>query len=454
MPNEEASEATIAEEEFVLTDKVETLMEEGSDAEAVALLEGEQPADVAEVLMRVDDDVCARLFPAFDPHFAGEVLDDLNRENVWMLMERVPEAAARAAEVMEPDELADVLGELGVDERRTMLQQLPSDTVATVRPLLAHRADTAGGIMTPEFVLLPESLTAAEAVHRTQRSRESETIAHLFVCDEENCLLGHLPLHRLVFAREGRKLSELYDEEVVTVQPETDQEEVVRLATRYGLDVVPVVNEDDELRGVITVDDILEAEREEVDEDIYRLAGTGETDPVHATTFRSITLRLPWLLITLFGGLCIAFLVSRFEGTLGSVEVAFFIPLIPLMGGNVAIQASAIVVRGLAVGDIRSGGVGQFAAKQWGVTLLLALLCGSAAAAIAAFLLSVSPMLPLVVGTAIMAAITVAGTLGTLLPLAFDGIGLDPAVSAGPFVTILNDLTCIFIYLFLCTVVL
>lgn len=435
------------EETLTLAENVLDIVESGDVAGAVDLLESEQPADVAEALMSVDEETRIRLFAELESHVAAEVLDELDQDSVRSLMEEIPDSAARAAEVMEPDELADVLGELGVRERSAMLSRLPAETVSTVRRLLVHRADTAGGIMTPEFVSLPGDLTAAEAIHRTQRSRESETISHLFVCDNENRLLGHLPLHRLVFASAKRELSELYDEEVVTVNPQTDQEEVVRLATRYGLDVVPVVNEGGELRGVITVDDILEAEREEVDEDIYRLAGTGEKDPVHASLSRSIRLRLPWLLITLFGGVCIAFLVSRFEGTLGSVEVAFFIPLIPLMGGNVAIQASAIVVRGLAVGDIRSGGIGAFAMKQWGVTLLLAFLCGGAAGLLAAVMLSTSPALPMVVGVAITASITVAGTLGTLLPLAFDGVGLDPAVSAGPFVTILNDLTCIFIYL-------
>jgi magnesium transporter len=316
-----------------------------------------------------------------------------------------------------------------------------------VRQLLAHESDTAGGIMTPEFVLLSGNITADEAVAVTQRSLESETIAHLFVSDAQNRLLGHLPLHRLVFAHPDRKLRELYDPEVVTVMPETDQEEVVRLATHYGLDVVPVVSEEEELLGVITVDDILEAGREEADEDIYRLAGTTERDPVHATVLRSTRLRLPWLLITLVGGLCIAFLVSRFEATLEAVQIAFFIPLIPLMGGNVAIQASAIVVRGLAVGDIHAGRLLQFILKQGMVTIMLAGCCGVAAGVVGAFFPQVGTILPLVVGVAIAAAITLAGTLGTLLPLAFDRLGLDPAVSAGPFVTLLNDLLCITIYL-------
>ena len=433
--------------QYELVERVEEYLDAEDDAGAAALLREEQPADVADALNDLRPELDARLFPYLDTEMAADVIDELSLERVQLLAESSPEAVAQAAGLMEPDELVDLLESVEDEQRGEILRQLPAETASTARGLMVHEADTAGGIMTPEFIVLSENITADEAVKITQRSRERETIAHIFVCDEDEHLVGHLPLHRLVFARPNRKLKELYDPEVVTVAPDTDQEEVVRLATRYGLDVVPVVDENEEMRGVITVDDILEAGQAEADEDIYRLAGTGERDPVRATIVRSTRLRLPWLLITLFGGLGIAFMVSQFEGTLQSVQIAFFIPLIPLMGGNVAIQSSAIVVRGLAVGDIHTGRLMYFVSKQWVVTLLLAVLCGGAAGLVGAFFPDVGPKLPLVVGTAIGTAIILAGTLGTLLPLLFDRIGWDPAVSAGPFVTLLNDVLCITIYL-------
>lgn len=446
MSDETSAEQT-PEEQPDLLEQVEGRLDQDDEPGAADRLREERPEDVAEVLMGLPADEAAAVFRLLSLEMSAEVLGELNPEMVQDLAEAETGSVAGAAGLMQPDELTDVVESLETEQQRAMLGSLPAEAASVVRQLLAHESDTAGGIMTPEFVLLSEDITAARAVEITQSSRESETIAHLFVSDPQNRLLGHLPLHQLVFARPERRLRELYDPEVVTVTTDTDQEEVVRLATHYGLDVVPVVDDEGQMQGVITVDDILEVVREEADEDMYRLAGTTERDPVHATVMRSTRLRLPWLLITLVGGLCIAFLVSRFESTLEAVQIAFFIPLIPLMGGNVAIQASAIVVRGLAVGDIHSGRLLQFVMKQWMVTIMLAACCGLAAGVVGAFFPQMGARLPLVVGIAIATAIMLAGTLGTLLPLAFNHFGLDPAVSAGPFVTLLNDLLCITIYL-------
>lgn len=439
------------QEQRDLAQEVKERLEARDVAGAESLLRGGPPADVAEAIEHLQPEQKARIFEALDGETAGGALSELSLGSVQSLADSSPDAVARAAAQMEPDEVADLLEVLSEEQRRSVLENLPDEDALKAKRLLVHPPDTAGGIMTSEFVLLSEDITAATAIEITQRSRESETISHLFVSDSEGRLLGHLPLHRLVFARPERKLSELMEAEPATVSPEADREEVVRLATRYGLDVLPVVDEGGGLAGVITADDILEAEQDEADEDMYRLAGTAERDPVHATVLRSARLRLPWLLLTLVGGLGIAFMVSRFESVLEVVQIAFFIPLIALMGGNVAIQSSTIVVRGLAEGDLYPGRFIVFIVKQWSVAVLLALSCGGAAGLLAAVLPMASGGTALVVGTAVAIAIMLAGTIGTLIPVAFDRFGLDPAVSAGPFVTVLNDLLCIMIYLALST---
>jgi magnesium transporter len=200
--------------------------------------------------------------------------------------------------------------------------------------------------------------------------------------------------------------------------------------------------------GVVTVDDILEAAEQETDEDMYRLAGTGERDPLHASVYDSTRLRLPWLLLSVLDGLFIAFVVSRFEGALrGVVELSFFIPLIPLMGGQVAIQGSTIMVRALALGSIRRTRLARFLGKQVVVALLLAVSCSLAAGVLGAVLVGTGPRVMVAVGLAVAVAIVFAGTLGMIFPLAFNAVGVDPAVSSGPFITMLNDLFCICIYL-------
>jgi len=443
--------ADAAREPRELARELRERLGQGDVAGAESLLEHEPPADVAEAIEQLPHEDKGHLFEALDSETAGAVLSELSPTSVQAIAESAPESLARAAAEMEPDEVADLLDTLTPQQRSAVLESLPREEATKARRLLAHPPDTAGGIMTTEFVLLAEGITAAKAIEITQRSRERETIAHLFVCDKRDRLLGHLPLHKLVFSRPERRLKELVEPEVVTVTPDTDREEVVRLATRYDLDVVAVVDRDGRLVGVITADDILKAGQQEADEDMYRLAGTAERDPVHATVLRSTRLRLPWLYVSLAGGLLDAFLMSRFAGALKVIQVAFFVPLIPLMGGNVAIQSATIVVRGLAVGDIRRANLPRFIGKQWAVTLLLALSCGMGAGLLAAALPWATGNLPLVVGGAVALAIVVAGMLGTLLPFGFEMLGIDPAVSAGPFVTIINDMVCITIYLALGT---
>lgn len=422
------------------------------DAEGVtALLAGVPPADIAVLLGDLDEEEQAQVFRLLDVETGAEVLGELDQESVQAIAEAAPARLREAVGKMEPDEVADVLEMLPQEQAKAILEAFPREQATAAEQLLTYRPDTAGGLMTTEFVLFYKDITAQEAIEITQRSRESETVGHLFVADESDRLVGHLPLQRLVFARPERRVGELMEEYPHAVTPDTDQEELVRSATRYDLGVIPVVNQGGRMIGVVTVDDILEAAEQEVDEDMYRLAGTGERDPIHASIYRSTRLRAPWLLLSVLDGLFIAFIFSHFKDTLRVIELAFFIPLIPLMGGQVAIQASTIVVRGLALGNIRRSRIRHFLLKQLAITLLLSILCASAAGVLGGFIVGTEARLMVAVGLAVGIAIVVSGMLGMIFPLVFNGLGIDPAVSAGPFITILNDAFCICIYLLLGT---
>jgi magnesium transporter len=248
-----------------------------------------------------------------------------------------------------------------------------------------------------------------------------------------------------VFAAPDRPVGQLMEEYTFAVSPDTDQEELVRSATKYDLDVVPVVDAHDRMIGVVTVDDILEAAEQEVDEDMYTLAGTGERDPIQASVWRSARLRLPWLLLSVLDGLFIAFVLHKVE--FNNKQLLLFLPLIPLMGGQVAVQASTIMVRGIAVGEFHRHMLMKFLGKQAFITLMLSVCCALATGFLG--LVAVQAQLPVMLGVAggVFVAIMIAGMLGMTLPLGFDRVGIDPAVSAGPFITMLNDLICIFIYI-------
>jgi magnesium transporter len=430
--------------------RVTALLEAGELDQAKTLLDTLPPADVAAILEDMDEELVGPIFQHLDVETEAEVLGELEKRTVQTIAEDAPVALEDAAGHMDPDEVADVLDMIPDEQAEAILHSIPDEQAEAAERLMAYDSDTAGGLMTTEFVVIQQSATCREAISTTQAHRDAETISHLFVADEAARLVGHMPLHRLVFAAPQTRVLDLMETDTFAVAPETDQEELVRSATKYDLEAVPVVDELQRLIGVVTLDDILEAAEEEADEDMYRLAGTGERDPAQASVYRSSRLRLPWLLLSVLDGLFIAFIISRTDGVLSRVKgLLFFLPLIPLMGGQVAIQASTIMVRGIAVGSIRRGMLREFMIRQFFITLILSVSCALAAGLLGLAVTSVGPQVMIAVGIGVFTAILIAGMMGMTLPLAFNRIGIDPAVSAGPFITMLNDLICIFIYILL-----
>ena len=415
---------------------------------AKAILEDMPPADAAAIIEELDEGQVGLAFRLLDVRTEAEILGELEPKSVQTIAEDAPRALQEAAGIMEPDEVADVLDMIPDGQAEAILEAFPDEHAEAAERLMGYPADSAGGLMTTEFVVLDCGATCREAIEITQKHRETETVAHLFVADEGRRLVGYLPLQKLVFAAPGERVGDLMESDTFAVGATTDQEELVRSATKYNLDVVPVVDGQQRLIGVVTVDDILEAAEEEADEDMYRLAGTGERDPVHASIYRSARLRLPWLLLSVLDGLFIALVMSRFQSRL-HLGLLFFLPLIPLMGGQVAIQASTIMVRGIAVGSLRREMLAGFLIKQFWITLVLSLCCAAAAGLLGHLFTGEPVQTMMAVGSGVFIAIMIAGTMGMTLPLAFNAVGFDPAVSAGPFITMLNDLICIFIYLLL-----
>jgi magnesium transporter len=357
-------------------------------------------------------------------------------------------------EELPPDEAADVLGVVDEEDAGRLLEQMEPGIAEQVEQLMEYPADSAGGVMTSDLVKLTQDMTVAEAIRRTQARGAAEGVRYPYVVDDKGTLVGLVPLHELVFKPPDTRIKEIMETDVISVTADTDQEEIGNIVRRYDLNAIPVVDNKKRLIGMVTVDDVIEAIEDEVSEDMYRIAGTGERDPFRGSLPRKIWLRLPWLIITLFGGLLICTVVSRFQGSIVQVvALASFLPIIPLMGGNVAIQASTIVVRGLALGSIEHSGILRLLMREIAVALVLGLLCGMTAGLIA-HLLHGQLALAGVIAAAVFTAVVVAVIMGTVIPLIFNSIGLDPALAAGPFVTILNDLTSVTIYLTLATLLL
>jgi len=412
------------------------------------ILASVRPEDIAEILPDLSDEDRKRVLEVLNPPEAGRVISELDEGTLGEIAETSPEEVAEAVREMEPDDASEVLSELSEEQTESILEQLPPSDLPQLKQIMKHPDNSAGSIMTTKFILLWKGLVASEALKITQKAGEQETGAHLFVADQDDALVGYLPLRRLVFAKPDAMLSGLMTEDVIAVSPETDQEEVLRLATKYNLDVVPVADAGKRLIGVITSDDLLEVMEEEANEDMYLMAGMDEEqNPVREGLLKRTRVRLPWLLISLLGGIGSAFAVRYFDVTISRYhQVVFFMPLIALMGGNVAIQASTLVVRGLATGDIPSGRLRRFFFHEMLVNFILAAFCGLGAGIISLIIVPENALLGVAVASAIASAVIVAGGLGMAVPILCHKLGIDPAVSAGPFVTIINDISCVTIY--------
>lgn len=411
------------------------------------------PSDLAELLEGLDEEQQKELFGLLNDEEAALVIqemEDIDQVNLFKVLDK--ERASSILKEMSSDEAVDLLSELPQEDARELLTRI--EDTEEIEGLLKFAEDTAGGLMTTEYIALPENMNVEEAIIRLREiAAEVETAYYIYVIDEENLLIGVLSLRELISAKDGSLLKDVMRTNVISVEVEIDQEEVARLVSRYDLLAIPVVDEKGSMRGIITVDDILDVVEEEATEDIYHFVGTSEVrgvDLVNATVFQVAAKRLPWLLVCLVGGLASGRVIGVFEDTLKAIVVlAFFIPVIMDMGGNVGTQSSTVFVRSLATGEIEANEVWGYFFKEIRVGFLMGTVCG-VMVSLAANLLEqgFAPWIGVVVGIAMFSTVTAAAIIGTLVPLLFWKMGADPALTAGPFVTTIKDITGLIIYFY------
>ncbi len=413
------------------------------------LLRRTRPVDIASSMHHLTGAEQRRLYNAIDDlDVAAEVLsyldEDASREVTRGMSEDV---VLPLLERMEPDDATDIVAILPDELRLRVLEELSDDeTGEEVRELLAWGPETAGGLMSPQVFRMPDTGTCGQAIAALQTQHEDlETVYYAYVVDEQLRLVGVCSLRSLLTHPPRTKLTDVMVPEVITVPPDTDQEEVARYVARYDLLALPVVDQERHILGLVTVDDIVDVIRQEAAEDMMLMAGVN--DSPQRSVLRQSWHRAGWLLATIGGGILAAEIIGLYEATLMKVAVlAGFIPVIMGMGGNVGIQSATLAVRGLATGRVQIGGVGSFLWQEARVGLVLgafyALLLGSYGLVRYAD----TPLIGLALGTSIFLAIAAAGVIGALLPVAFDRLGADPAIATGPFVTTLVDLLGIVIY--------
>lgn len=401
--------------------------------------------------MELEGEVAAESVRSFEPDFAAEALESLDPWQSWKIFRELSrELKVELLERMSPDDSVDLLQEMPEDERKEILSSLSELTRQRLKSLLKYPEDTAGGTMSPRVLSLPQNMRVDAAIEELRgRERELEEINYVYVTDEEGKLTGVLPLRNLPFRDPWLQLKEVMNTEVKTISPEADREKVARIFDKFDYLALPVVNDEGFLLGVITFDDVIDVLRQEDTEDMLEMVGISgaREESVWTPWHISVKHRLPWLIINLGTALLAATVVSVFEGTVAKYAIlAVFMPVIAGQGGNSGSQTVALLVRGIALGEIGEGQDLRVLAKE----ALLGLLHGIAVGVIVgliAFFWQPSIKIALIVGVSMVLSIIVAGIAGVLIPLGLKKVGLDPALSANIWMTTVTDVAGFFFLL-------
>ncbi len=348
---------------------------------------------------------------------------------------------------MPTDDVADLIGQLPKQKSDAILEMMKKEGSEEVEGLLHYDDDTAGGIMNPDFVALREEATAREAIESLQKEHlDVEMPFYLYAVDEYGKLVGVSSLRQLVVVPPEERLKDFMSTDVFSVETSMDQEEVAKIVARYNILAVPVVDETNRLVGIVTVDDVIDIFREEATEDILKMAGVGEEFVETQSVIRSTRIRLPWLFASCIGGIIAFFIISHFEGSIKKLAyLAAFIPVIMGMGGNIGTQSSTIVVRGLATGRLNIRDTWAVVFKELAVGFILGVFYGFMIGLVAQLQYS-TPMVAVSVGLAVISSMAVAALVGSLVPMGFARINVDPAVATGPFVTTAIDIVSVYFY--------
>lgn len=407
------------------------------------------PADLAEHMEDLGKAQIKLLLSVATNERVAEVLAAIEDEDVSLMVARQL-GRTRLADVLDTmpsDDVVDLLARFDPEELDRVLDELDDEDAADFKELLSFSEESAGGLMEIELVPIRATATSAQVIEIIRKNRdELETINYLYVTDEQNRLVGVVSLRELMLADPEATLETYMEPDVIRVHVSDDQEDVAQLVAKYDLLAVPVVGDGGVMKGIVTVDDILDVLEEEATEDMFGMAGLAAEEAEEESAFRSAARRLPWLFFTLMGGFCSGFILRWFQPALDQVvALAIFIPSIMALGGNIAVQSSTLMVRGFATGDLEETDVRDLLFKEIRVGILLGVLLGSTAGALGSAWLG-NPYLGGVVAISMTAQFTVAATMGVFIPWALMRLGADPALSSGPFVTMVSDLTGLIIY--------
>ncbi len=435
--------------EFI--DELREAIKDNDEKKALELISYFHAADIAELYDDISIEEARYLYLLLDGERASDVLAELDEDDRERFLDVLPGEviAQKFIDHMDSDDAADVIGDLSEEKKQEILLHLDDlEQAGDIVDLLGYDENSAGGLMAKEMIKVNENWTILTCLKEmANQADEVDEVYYVYVVDNSNKLKGIVSLKQMLLSNNATKVKTIIEDDIISVNTSTPGEEVAQIMDKYDLVAIPVIDSLRRLVGRITIDDIVDFIREEAERD-YQMA-SGLTDEVEARdkVLYITRVRLPWLLIGLAGGILGALVLGKFEGSLKMYpEMAFFIPLIAAMGGNVGIQSSAIIVQGLANNTLK----GESTIARLSKEFLVALFNGLILAAIIFtynFFVSDSFALTLTVSTSLLAVVLFAALFGTFIPLILDSFKVDPALATGPFITTMNDIIGLFIYM-------
>ena len=426
------------------------VIEAKDEKSAISMMEELHAADIAGIYNELDIEQAKFLYLLLEGEKAADVLAELDDDDREKFLRILPSETIASVfiENMDSDDAADVMADLSEAKQEEVLQHIKDiEQAGDIVDLLSYDEDTAGGLMAKEMITVNENWNILTTLKEMRKQAEEiDEVYYVYVVDNDNILKGTLSLKKLVLASSSQKIKNLYNSDIISVRAETNDEEVAQIMRKYDLVVLPVIDSIGRLIGRITIDDIVDVIQEEAERDYQMASGIMEDVETTDSAWVLTRARLPWLLIGLLGGILVALVIGRFETDLqDNAKMAFFIPLIAAMAGNVGIQSSAIVVQSIANNTLGLEKTLSKLIKEFlvGVVngLILAILLFTYN-----FFVSDSFALTLTVSISLLIVIVFAALFGTIIPLLLNKLKIDPALATGPFITTLNDIMGLFIY--------
>lgn len=436
-------------EEVMNEERLRQMIEDREAAELSEYITENNPIDVAQAAEDLDDDelwkMCS-LLPSEDIASVMEQADDDLR--VRLADTLTNNELVEIFHNMAQDDIADIIGDLSIGRRKSIFNMMMDNEKAVIKTLLEYPEESAGGIMTTAYIAIKDDLKVSQALEKIRAiAPKIEVIETIFVVDTRGQLIGTVDLRDILSSGKDAMIADIMKENVISVQPEVDQEEVAKLVSKYDLNAIPVVNHRKAILGIITVDDIIDVIVEEYNEDILEMGGVSKEESLDTTLVQSIKLRLPWLLINLLTAFMASLTVKAFEGTIAQVvALSSIMTIISGMGGNAGSQTQSILVREIATNDVNFK-------KDWPSfvkEIFLGVINGAINGLITAVIVAViyhNFFLGVITVIAMIGNLVVAGIFGFLVPVVLRKLGADPAVSSSIFVTTATDVLGFFIFL-------